>query len=319
MAGKYRRKSGIWYLKWYVNGRPRYKSLKTKDRAIANVKKRDFENQLERGASNLPNTNASAYAVLEEYIGEAEKRNAAKTVKDDKARLKAFLETTNPGTIGKITEGMVLKYLGQLSCSVTTVNHTLKNLKTWLNFAVKRGYLTESPLRHVQRYRQEKKLPRFLSEAEIKAVFEAAKTCRLWPLIPAAVYTGMRLGELKALRWGDIDFKTNTIIVQRSKGGKCRSIPLHPKLAEILIPGPVTKRVFDMTDFRNRLDDLREATKLSFRFHDLRHTFASHLIMSGADILVVSRMLGHSSLAVTNIYSHINASHMQDSIKKLTI
>jgi integrase len=173
------------------------------------------------------------------------------------------------------------------------------------------------------RYPVFEKEHRFLSHDEIKTLLAVSKSLKMHPIIASAIYTGMRLGELQNLTWEDIDFKHNMITVQKSKSKKFRKIPLHTGLRKILYPLNGSGPCFDTNGFYWQIFHLRKKLKKAklkrFRFHDLRHTFASMMIKSGVDILTVSKLLGHSSVVVTQIYAHLYQDHIKDAMKKLRI
>ena len=139
----------------------------------------------------------------------------------------------------------------------------------------------------------------------------------------------MRRGEILKLKWADVDFKNRIITIQESKSGKKRMLPMDDTLWEALsllptrfqrgyvFPSPVREEQprFDFTrPFRNAVE---KADIRNFRFHDLRHTFASHLVMSGVDLMTVKELLDHASVTMTMRYSHLAPDHRMRAIKTL--
>lgn len=140
-----------------------------------------------------------------------------------------------------------------------------------------------------------------------------------------ALRTGMRLGELLALTWGDVDFKVNEITVRRSwshgklttpKNGKTRTLPMTPELALALKGHRHLKGDLVFADAdghyldRNRVKSrfwmgIRAAGVKEIRLHDLRHTFASQLVMAGVPLKAVQEYLGHATLEMTMRYAHL--------------
>ncbi len=162
--------------------------------------------------------------------------------------------------------------------------------------------------------------PRFLSAEEVKSVLNAAKNSKLYSLVATAIYTGMRFGELQRLEWQDIDFENNILTVHVSKSEKFRKIPLHGDLKAVLAKAMGTGLCFNTVNFNGEFKKIRTGSGIPrFRFHDLRHTFASLLIKAGVNILTVSKLLGHSSVVVTQIYSHLYQDHIKEAIDKLKI
>jgi len=136
----------------------------------------------------------------------------------------------------------------------------------------------------------------------------------LTPIVLLAVNTGMRRGELWKLRWGDVDLKGGglTIRGENSKAGQSRHIPLNTTARKVLktIRGDATPLpnvpVFSAAEFKSAWTRvLRDAEIERFRFHDLRHTFASKLVQAGTDLAVVRELMGHADISMTLRYAHL--------------
>ena len=131
----------------------------------------------------------------------------------------------------------------------------------------------------------------------------------------------MRFGELQRLAWDDIDFEANEITVPPGKIKRYRKIPIHPELRAALYPIQGSGRCFDLSDydkFDGKFKKFQEGMKY-FRFHDLRHTFASLMIHAGADLLTVSKLLGHTNTRTTEIYAHLYPNHAAQAIGLLRL
>lgn len=152
----------------------------------------------------------------------------------------------------------------------------------------------------------------------------------LRPLVLLALNTGMRRGELFGLEWRDIDHDRRTLTVrgEGSKSGQTRHLPLSPEAVEVLagwrqstegtglvFPGPDGAR---RTIVKTAWGRVLEAAGIEgFRFHDLRHTFASWLVMGGTDLYTVRDLLGHSSVAMTERYAHLAPEHKAAAVATL--
>jgi integrase len=130
------------------------------------------------------------------------------------------------------------------------------------------------------------------------------------------------------LTWEDIDFDRLTVTVQASyaKNGERRSIPmndlLHRSLEEVRIksPGPVfpNRKGTQYRNFRTPFNNaVKKAGISDFTFHDLRHTFASRLVMSGIDLPTVKELMGHKDITMTLRYTHLSSDHKQNAVKAL--
>ena len=134
-----------------------------------------------------------------------------------------------------------------------------------------------------------------------------------------ALLTGMRRGELLSLKWEQI--RNGFIYLTETKSGKARQIPINDRLAEVLKEvrrGNQLKSPFVFCDSQGRrfyhvrrsfVSACRRAGIEAFRFHDLRHTCASHLVMAGVDLTTVKELLGHKDIKTTLRYAHLAPSH----------
>jgi integrase len=157
-----------------------------------------------------------------------------------------------------------------------------------------------------------------------------------YPAYATALYTGLRMGELWGLRWVDCDLDRGLLTVRRSyrlapKSGKPRAVPLNPALLPILrqwrnsCPASDEAVVFPTARGFMRQKDRDYGFKAAMAgaachavtFHGLRHTFASHFMMSGGNILTLQKLLGHSSVAVTMKYAHLAPDFMREEIGRL--
>ena len=142
-----------------------------------------------------------------------------------------------------------------------------------------------------------------------------------------ALHTGMRKSEILNLKWVDVDFDQKLITIGDTKNGEIRYIPMNETLTEAL--ESVKKYAYSpyvfCNDNGNRYGDikkgfsaaLKRAGITTFRFHDLRHTFASYLVMSGVDIRTVQELMGHKSIEMTCRYAHLSPDHKQSAVKCL--
>jgi integrase len=176
---------------------------------------------------------------------------------------------------------------------------------------------------------------RYLSDEETEKLLDACKQSpnpQLYVFVATALNTGMRLGEITALEWKDIDFKRGILRVDNkedhhTKNYEPRTIPMNDQLIEVLSKHPRrldSPYVFARKGgekFRKMRRSFENAVKRAgiphVRFHDLRHTFASHLVMGGVDIRTVQELLGHKDIRVTMRYAHLAPDHMKNAVRVL--
>ena len=209
-----------------------------------------------------------------------------------------------------------------------TNNKTLNILKHMFSKATEWEMVESDVLKCI---RKVKLLPdtgsrlRYLSVEECQALVNACDN-HLKPIVVTALNSGMRRGEILSLEWDNhIDLKHGFILLEITKNGERREIPINNTLKSTL--QSLTRRIdipyvfFDNVTGKRYLNvktsfktALRKAGIRDFHFHDLRHTFASHLVMAGVDITTVSRLLGHKSLKMTLRYAHLAPAHMAKAV-----
>lgn len=219
--------------------------------------------------------------------------------------------------------------------SPSTVNRYLSAFGKVLNVAVKEwGWLEVSPMINVTKPIEGEGRERFLSPSEKERLFQACRESRnpnLLPMVSLALITAMRFGEIAGLHWRDIDFGQGTITLLRTKNGDRRVIPLTDEAASIFRESPTFGAPLNELVFRSQYNagspqrvSIREAFENAveragiedFRFHDLRHTAASYMAMSGATQGELMAILGHRSSAMTRRYAHYSQQHLAKVLNK---
>lgn len=210
-----------------------------------------------------------------------------------------------------------------------TVNRYLAAISHVLSVAVYDwGWLEQSPMKAVRKLKEARGRLRFLSEQErLSLLDECRKTGdpHLFEIVMLAIHTGMRLGEIVALTWARVDFERKRIVLLETKNGERRAVPLTTSMTQLLIRKrpttwqreelvfPSVKRGFEGRpwDFRRAWTRALAAADIQdFRFHDLRHTCASYLAMSGATTAEIAEVLGHKTLQMVKRYAHLTESHV---------
>ncbi|NHE55816.1 tyrosine-type recombinase/integrase [Cyclobacterium plantarum] len=214
--------------------------------------------------------------------------------------------------------------------SVATVNRKMATLRSFYKFLLKSEIISRDPTFKIQSLKKGRKLPAFIQEKEMQdllreANFEPDFDGQRDRMVMEILYlTGMRLSELIGLRWAAVDLG-NAQIKVLGKGKKYRIIPISTGLQKnIILYKKVFEETFSLIDgndyfivklnreaaypmmiyriVRKYLEIFVQTTKKSP--HLMRHTFATHLLNKGADLNAVKDLLGHSSLAATQVYTH---------------
>ena len=239
-------------------------------------------------------------------------------------------------SLKSISADMLYKWvMGQKKGGATNarINRKVVMIKSAFSRAVEFGYLKSTPFVGFKMLKEEKTgVIRYLSDEEKDRLFEALVSTSplISNIVKIAYYTGMRRGEIFTLEFGDIDFKTNQIMLNKgnTKNGKSRHIPMHKEVLNILSSifyDNCSGLVFKSPITGRKLDNINKAwatlmTKSNiqnFRFHDLRHNFASQLVMKGESLATVRELLGHSDFKMTLRYAHLAPEHKQKAVDLL--
>jgi len=208
-----------------------------------------------------------------------------------------------------------------------TINRELQCLRALLNVAVEWDILPKNPVKKMRLLKEPPGRVRYLTLDEIRLLI-AECASHLRPIVVIAIYTGMRKGEILSLKWDFIDFKNDIIHVEEievkqkrgsPKSATRRDVPMCQEVKEALekIPRKAEKVFCDIIDPRDAFRNACQRAGIeNFRFHDLRHTFASHLAIQGVSLLVIKELLGHKTLEMTLRYSHLCPDVKRKAIEK---
>ncbi|MEI6704358.1 MAG: site-specific integrase [Deltaproteobacteria bacterium] len=228
----------------------------------------------------------------------------------------------------------------------STVNRKMALIKAMFTKAHDWHMISDSgkkELSKVKQFKENNKRVRFLASEEITDLITACesnvislktgepiklKQSHLKPIVICALNTGCRKEEILSLKWDQVDMKHGFIHLNKTKIDESRQIPISHVLKSVLEELPKEKDcpyVFIAHNSSGRVGDpkksfataCRKAGITNFHFHDLRHTFASHLVMSGVDITTVSKLLGHKSLTMTLRYAHLAPNHLTMAVNVL--
>jgi len=253
------------------------------------------------------------------YLDDYAKQNK-KSWRDDQYRLDAnMIPFFRSSSLHEISPHKIEQYKAhRLSSGVTrsTVNRELTILKKMFNLAVDWGLAQSNPVTKVKLFSENDTQKERILAYDEEASLLAESPDYLTPILIVALNTGMRRGEILNLRWDQVDLGQRQIAVKKTKSGKDRIIPINSQLLAVLsLLGPPRGKsglVFPNPATGKPYTDVKKSFKLAckragiegFRFHDLRHTFASRLVEAGVDIVTVRDLLGHFSVRVTQRYIH---------------
>jgi integrase len=216
----------------------------------------------------------------------------------------------------------VIRYLSSLSSVFETI------IKEW-------HWVEKNPVKLIRKPTVSNARTRFLSEEECQKLLTCCKESRnpyLYSIVVIALTTGMRRGEILGIRWQDIDFDKKLVMLPKTKNGSIRYVPIVgiafqviKNLFEQEFIIDSSFQIFPSLNLERYLDirtawlfALKRAGITNFNFHDLRHSCASFLAMSGATQRDIAEILGHRDLRMTHRYSHLTQNHLAEALERAT-
>jgi integrase len=205
-----------------------------------------------------------------------------------------------------------------------TVNRKVSFLRSVFNKAIAWDkYHGINPVSKVKFLKENNTRLRYFEKGEIVRLLSNCEGS-LKQIVSIALNTGMRRGELFNLKWADVDFAIKVIYLRETKSGESREIPMNEEVYKILkgmAKNPKSEHVFCHENGQRILDirksfwtALEKSDIKDFHFHDLRHTFASQMVMSGIDLNTVRELMGHHSLEMTLRYAHLSPGHKRRAV-----
>jgi len=289
------------------------------------------------------------YEFCEKYLKYVRTNKSVNSYKREAYTVKKFKEFFENILTLKFNNQLIENYKlkrRQDSIQNKSINRELEILRHMLILAKEWMYISKIP--RVKLLPVRKKPVKFLSIEEVERLLN---NCTPWlkPMVIVMLNTGIRYTELKNLKFKDIDFEKKEIIIMSSKNTSNRSesftdfrvISMNNTVTEILVwlinnyVDPTTLNIVLRKPHQmihifckpdgSQIGSIRTSFVKAMRrsqientdTYILRHTFASHLVMNGVDLVTIQKLLGHSSISTTMIYAHVSDSHKADSVKKL--
>jgi integrase/recombinase XerC len=277
-----------------------------------------------------------------------QKRYSSYTIRayhDDLAQFFGYLQTQfGDVSLGAIGHNHVRTWLASIrerDITAKTINRKISSLKSFFKYMVKSGVLEQTPMTRVLTPKISKRLPDFIMESDADKLMGSLKNSEDWKglntkmLISLFYTTGMRLSELVNLKENQVDFGRKQVKVL-GKGNKERIIPISQE-ALIMIKEYIQLKKKEFGSADNTLLVTEKGKKMYPKYpyllvrsflssevktlnkkspHVLRHSFATHLSNNGADLNAIKELLGHSSLAATQVYTHNTIEKLKNVYKK---
>ncbi|MFA5459797.1 MAG: tyrosine-type recombinase/integrase [Candidatus Paceibacterota bacterium] len=331
------KKGNNWYVDYYLKGRRKRKKVGPSKKLAEQVLK-DIQVKIAKGEylGIFEEEKVLFSDFVQKYLAFSKTNKAFSSYKRDLVSSKNLLPAFGEKYLFEITPQMVEEYKAkrlQEGVTPATVNRELSCLRHLFNKAIEWGYLTKNPLQRVKLLKEPPGRIRYLKTEEIERLLKTIDSfpqytkSYLKPIVVIALNTGLRKGEILRLRWKDVDFIKKRITVNVTKTNEIRTVPMNELLYQELKKMTSNQENEYMfcnkkgKPFENVRKSFDRALKIAgiddFRFHDLRHTFASYLVMSGCDIRTVQQLMGHKDIKMTMRYSHLSKSHLQEAVERL--
>ena len=331
------KRGNIWWCKFRVDNILYQYSCKTKDKSVATEVAAALNADVVRSKFDIPvkyKTKKSFGDAWAEYIKSI---SGPPGIGKDKISLsKHFLPMFQKKDISAIDRHDIINYqavrrkgvmdnpknLGKRESEISfrTVNYELAILSHFFNYCVLKGYIQSNPAFKIKKLNELSRL-KTLSDSDIEKLIAGATNKLTRDLITFLIYTGCRKGEALNLKWDDVDLQNDVIAVKGTKTKYDRYIPISKPLKSLLTGIERNQDclyVFNQNgaklgNFRKSFTTAcRNAGLKDLRIHDLRHVFASKMVMGGTSLYITGELLGHRTTQMTKRYSHL----VPDTLKK---
>ena len=328
--------SGVWWILYYDQyGRRHREKVGAKKLAVSAYQKRKTEIRESRFFPEKLNKREVDFPeIAKDALEYAKEHKAADSYRADRWHMETILGWFRERAATDVTPQDIerrVAELGDQGRKPATLNRYRALLSLTYSLANRNGKVSVNPARLVRLRKENNARVRFLDGQE-----EATLRAKIRETCPdreaefdLALHTGMRRGEQYRLRWQDVNLKQGILTIPCSKHGEKRHVPINSAARAALetlqrrkdgsgyaCPGPADSRGRDWQRWFE--EAVLEAGIVNFRWHDLRHTFASRLVMAGVDLRTVQELMGHKTISMTVRYSHLAPTHLQEAVERLT-
>jgi integrase len=328
--------SGVWWINYYdTDGKRHRERIGRLEVALEAYSLRKRE--VHEGRFIKPRFSLSFKQIADQRMEYKKLRLAPRSYRTDELRLPFLVKELGTSPAARISPERIEQVLariidegitGKRPVKGPTANRYRSLLSSIFSLAVERNQISKNPVARVKRFKESEERIRYLREEEESSIREVIR--RDNPDREAefdlALYTGIRRGEKFSLKWEDVDLE-RSILTVRGKGGR-RHVQINSIAKSALeklrcisngsayvCPG---KEKSEQLDWSRWFEDaVTKAKILNFRFHDLRHTFASRMVMAGVNLRSVQQLLGHRSIVTTMRYAHLSPDHQQANVERI--
>lgn len=318
---------------WYVsytdsNGKRIKRSLKTESRKVAKALVAKLEQELFLQENFEKKPEYLFNEALERFKRSVSSQK--KSADSDEYRGKTLLRIFSDVPLSQISPKLISDFIDlrrSEDIKESTIIRELALLKAILNRALKEWeWIDKTP--YFPKLKDPPHRENWLPQERWQELIDACELEHTKLMVSLALYTGGRLGEIQKLQWNNVSFEARKIYYVETKSGKSRGITISHKILPMLkeLHGKVDGKGYVVTcKGRPITSNITKSFKracnkldlVDFRFHDLRHSFASSLAQKGMSPQVIKELLGHSSIAMAQRYSHLRPDNMSAAVDLL--
>ena len=331
MASIYKVKnSKNYYYSISFNGKHYQGSTKTTNRQAAQQIANSIETDIARQSHNLPSINKGIanFAILfNEYLQDMNVSNNTKQLRIFIS--KHFLPIFENKYIQHISQLDIEKYQLQRKLEIMSlpknsgkreseisfrlINIEIATLYNFFNYCIKKGLLEKNPASGIKKLNELSRIKTF-DDNDIQKLISGSTNKLTRDLITFLILTGCRKGEALNLKWDDVDLKNNVIAIKATKTKFDRYIPISKPLKELLNGIEKNQDCLYVFNYKgSKIDNFRKSFMTACKnagfkdlhIHDLRHIFASKMVMNGTSLFITGELLGHKTTQMTKRYSHL--------------
>ncbi|HUI29358.1 MAG TPA: site-specific integrase [Candidatus Acidoferrales bacterium] len=326
---------GIYYVIWNENGKRRKKSTRARQKSEALSFLIELNRKIDVAKPKRTNTiNLNAFSS--EFLKYSKMVHRISTTKVYVTTFNEMRKYFGNPLLNSLDTAAIESFLSFRAAQVSSYasRKDYASISAFFNWGIRHNYLQENPCKRIKKPSLPVKYPLFFTQEEFQALLSMMKNDKdLSDITLFAANTGCRSGELVNLTWRQVRIYERIILLDNqthmAKSSKVRAVPLNGIALKVLqhrLDSNPNSLVFTLDKKQMKVERLSKhfkkcvrAARLNpaLRFHSLRHSFASWLVMKGVSLYEVQRLLGHSSPSVTQIYAHLTNDTLSNAVEKL--
>jgi integrase len=332
------KRADVWWTCIRHNGIKIQKSLETSDRKLAQAIEAKIRTEIVEGKyyEKLAGNNKTFIDMMDKFMKEHAPKVSNKTQTSYTTSLNHLIPFFGESSLLSISPKMISRYKvlrKDEGAKPASVNLELSMLSKAFSLAVREWeWLRDNPVSRVQKDKENNERDRWLSKDEETVILN---NCPEWlrDILVFDLNTGLRQDELLSLEWSRVNLLRKTILITKTKNDKPKTVPLNKIALDVINRRSKVRSIKNNFVFFNRNGKkisannlrvafyivMRKAGIKDFRFHDLRHTFATRLAQAGVDLYKISKLLGHKDIKMTQRYAHHCPDSLRDGVEILEV